>query len=68
MAQSAFVNQKPKESTFMKEEWERERSKRQAEGRKHLDKYKERLQTDTVFAKRVEEKRLAEKERAKKIR
>ncbi len=66
MAQSAFVNQKPKESTFMKEEWERERSKRQAEGRKHLDKYKERLQTDTVFAKREEEKCLAEKERVKK--
>ncbi len=49
----------------MKEKWEHERSERRAEGKKHLKKYKERLQTDTVFAKRVGEKRLAEKERVK---
>jgi hypothetical protein len=66
MVQSVLVNQKPKVSTCMKEKWERERSERRAEGKKHLDKYKERLQTDTVFAKWVEEKRLAEKERVKK--
>ena len=63
--QSVLVNRKPKMSTFMKEKWDRERSKRRAEGKKYLEEYKERLQTDTEFAKREEEKRLAEKERVK---
>ena len=57
MVQSVLVNRKPKMSTFMKEKWDRERSKRRAEGKKYLEEYKERLQTDTEFAKREEEKR-----------
>jgi len=64
--QSVLVNRKPKASTFMKEKWERERSERRADGKKSLEEYMERLKTDTVFAERMEEKRLAEKERARK--
>ena len=64
--QSVLVNRKPKVSTFMKEKWERERSERRADGKKRLDEHMERLKTDTVFAKHMEEKHLAERERARK--
>jgi hypothetical protein len=44
--QSVLVNQKQKVITFMKQKWEHEKSERRAEGKKHLEKYKQRLMTD----------------------
>jgi hypothetical protein len=64
--QSVLVNQKQKVSTFMKQKWECEKSEMRAEGKKHLEKYKQRLMTDKEFAKQDKEKRQVEKGRAKR--
>ncbi len=64
--QSVLVNRKQKVSTFMKQKWECEKSERRAEGKKHLEKYKQRLMTDKEFVKHDKEKRQVEKERVKR--
>ena len=50
----------------MKDKWERERSERRAQMKKHADEYNDRLLTDIGFAKRAEERHNAKKEREKK--
>jgi len=63
--QSVLVHRKPKASAFMKEKWERERSKRRAEMKKYSDEYNDRLLPDKAFTKRAMERHIAEKEREK---
>ena len=48
----------------MKLKWEREKLERKEAMKRHMDEYKERLMTDKEFAKREEEKRQIERERA----
>jgi hypothetical protein len=50
----------------MKEKWEHEKSERISKIVKHLKECKKRLVTDKDFAKQEENKRQAEKERAKR--
>ena len=63
--QLVLVNRKPRVNTFMKLKWEREKSERKEALKRHVEEYKERLMTDNEFAKREEEKRQTERERAK---
>jgi hypothetical protein len=50
----------------MKQKWDSEKSERRAEGKKHLEKYKQKLMTDKEFPKQDKEKCQAEKERVKR--
>jgi hypothetical protein len=52
--QSVLVNQKPKVNAFMKQKWERDKSKRREALKRRLEEYKERVMTDKKFAKKEE--------------
>ena len=63
--QSVLVNRKRKVSAFIKERWERERLERNFIRKQIRDKYNDRLSTDSDFAARTEERKIAERLRRK---